>query len=118
VDTAATMRFFSDNVPGRRIEVVDNVGSGIELNHHAVASLEADCLVSGNGGAGLNVRNGSMAIAPFPWASPLPSFTVSGNPGGDLFCDSISHINNAAQITGATNNSCANLSSDDEPGVP
>jgi hypothetical protein len=105
-------------VPGRRVEVVDNTGAGIELNHHAVANLDADSVVSGNGGGGLRVRNGSMAIASFPWGSPPRSITVSGNPGGDLFCDSISHINNAAQITGATNNSCVNLSSDDEPGPP
>ena len=118
VDTAATLSFYSDNVPGRRVEVVDNVGGGIDLNHRALAYLDADSVLSGNtAGWGLSVRNGSMAIASFPWASPPRPITVS-NPGGDLYCDSISHINNAAQITGATNNSCANLSSDDEPGAP
>jgi hypothetical protein len=119
VDTTATLSFYSDNVPGRRVEVVDNVGGGIDLNHHAVAYLDADSLVSGNtGGWALGVRNGSMAIAPSPWVSPPRLITVTGNPNGDLSCDSISHINNAAQISGATNNSCANLSGDDEPGAP
>jgi hypothetical protein len=119
VDTAATLSLFPDDVPARRVEVVDNVGGGIDLNHRAVAYFDADSLVSGNTASwGLNVRNGSMAIAPSPWASPPRSMTFSGNTGGDLSCDSISHINNAAQIIGATNNSCANLSSDDEPGAP
>ena len=118
VDTTATLTLFSGNLTRQRIDIVDNVGGGIELNHHAVANLDADCLVSGNGGGGVRVQNGSMAIASSPFVAPQRSITVSGNPGGDLICDSISHINNAAQITGATNNSCVNLSSDDEPGPP
>ena len=114
VDTAATMSLVSDNVPGRQVEVVDNTGSGIELNHHAVAYLDADILVSRNSG-GLNVRNGSMAIGSYPWASPPRSIRITDNPWGDLTCDSISHINNAAQITGTVNNQCPNLYAGDAP---
>ncbi len=117
-DTTATLTLFTGNVTRRTVDVVDNVAAGIELNHHAVANLDADCLVSGNGGGGVRVRNGSMAIASSPDVSPPRSITVSGHSGSDLSCDSISHINNAAQITGATNNSCVNLSNDDEPGAP
>ena len=42
------------------------------------------------------------------------SVEVSGN-NGDLVCDSISHINNGAQITGTVNNSCPNLHAGDRP---
>lgn len=93
--------------------VTGNFGGGIKLNHHAFASLGDGTFVSSNFGPGLEVRNASMAVAP----NPPQTGEVSGNNwnNGDLVCDSISHINNAAQITGTVNNKCPNLYAGDAP---
>ena len=93
--------------------VTNNNGGGIKLNHHTFASLGDGTVVSSNSGPGLEVRNASMAVAP----NPPQTSEVSGNNwnNGDLVCDSISHINNAAQIMGAVNNSCPNLHAGDAP---
>ena len=56
--------------------------------------------------AGLKVRNASMAMAPTRHDRRVSRITWNN---GDLICDSISHINNAAQITGTVNNQCPNL---------
>jgi hypothetical protein len=93
--------------------VTGNNGGGIKLNHHALASLGDGTVISSNFGPGLEARNASMAVGPYP----SQTGEVSGNNwnNGDLVCDSISHINNATQITGAVNNQCPNLHAGDAP---
>jgi hypothetical protein len=97
-----------------RTRVTGNTGGGIKLNHHAFAELGDGTVVASNtGGPGLGVRNGSMAVAPNP-QNPPQSVEISGN-GNDIACDSISHVNNAAQITGVVNTQCLNLHAGDGP---
>ncbi len=93
--------------------VRNNSGGGIVLDHQSFAGLGAGTVVSGNNQGGLRVKNGSMAVAP---GSPGQMVEVSGSSGGaDLFCDSTSHVNNAAQIGGATSTQCPNLHAGDAP---
>lgn len=108
INVDAASRLFIDST-----EVRDNSGGGIVLNHQAFAGLGAGTVVSGNQGAGVQARNASMAVAP---GIPAETVQVSGSTSGaDLFCDTTSHINNGAQITGAGTTQCPNLHGGDAP---
>jgi hypothetical protein len=93
-------------------QVTGNSGGGILLNHQAYARLGGGTVVASNQGSGLSVRNGSMAVAP---GTPPETVSISGN-GIDVSCDTLSHVNNGAQISGATATQCPNLHSGD--GLP
>jgi hypothetical protein len=108
VDSTATLSIDQSQVTG-------NTGGGVKLNHHAFAQLGGGTAITSNLGPGLEVRNVSMAVAPGPM-NPPQTVEISANQwGGDLSCDSISHINNGAQITGTTQNQCLNLHPGDGP---
>jgi hypothetical protein len=94
-------------------EIAGNSAKGIVLNHHAFADLRAGTTITSNGGPGLEVRNGSMAMGPPRYTGD--TIEVSRNNNGDLVCDSISHINNAIRITGTANNRCLNIHDEDAP---
>jgi hypothetical protein len=96
-------------------QVTGNAGGGIRLNHHAIAQVGVTTLVSANIGPGLEVRNGSMAIAAQDQQQPEKKAEISGNQGADLRCDSISHINNRALITPTASAQCTNLWDGDGP---
>jgi hypothetical protein len=108
VDGAATLFV-------ERTDVTDNTGGGIRLNHQAFAQIGGGTTITSNIGPGLEVRNLSMAVAPGP-QNPPQTVEISANQG-DLVCDSISHINNGAQITGAAppGGQCTNFHSGDGP---
>jgi hypothetical protein len=106
VDLAS--RLFIDST-----QVRANTGGGIVLDHQSFAGLGAGAVISGNTQGGVRVKNGSMAVAP---GSPAETVGVSGSSGGpDLYCDSTSHIDNGAQITGAASTQCPNLHANDGP---
>jgi hypothetical protein len=106
VDTGA---IFNAGPQNSFLEVVDNMGSGISLNHHALLTLGTG-RISGNAFSGVDVRNDSMAIGPLGWTTQ--TFEISGN-GNDIYCDSTSMVTNAARITGATQVACPNVKQED-----
>jgi hypothetical protein len=106
VDLAS--RLFVDST-----EVRSNSGGGILVDHQSFAGLGAGAVVSGNADGGLRLKNGSRAVGP---VNPTQTAEVSGSTGGaDLACDSTSHVNNAARITGVTSTSCPNVHAGDGP---
>jgi hypothetical protein len=106
VDLAS--RLFIDST-----QVRGNKGGGIVLDHQSFAGLGGGTMVTGNETGGLRVKNGSRAVAP---SNPSDTVQLSGNTVGfDLFCDTTSHVNNTAQITGATSTSCVNAHAGDGP---
>jgi hypothetical protein len=108
VDGNATLVVAQNQATGE-VRIAGNRAGGIRLNHHSFASLGGGTVITDNvDGSGLEVRNASMAVAG-------QTVEISGNQWYDLFCDSLSNINNAAQITGATNVSCGHLWSGDGP---
>jgi hypothetical protein len=102
---------YSATVSITQSEVRENNGTGVSLNHHALVSLGAGTVISHNT-YGLGARNGSLAVA--PGGPGTDTIEISGNQP-DLFCDSLSHINNGDRITGATQVQCQNLHAGDDP---
>jgi hypothetical protein len=115
VDGNATLVVAQNQATGE-VRIAGNRAGGIRLNHHAFATLGGGTVITDNvDGAGLEVRNASMAVAPSLSNPPQATITISGNQWWDLFCDSLSNINNAAQIIGETQVQCGHLWSGDGP---